>query len=232
MGVPGSAHFAGSGKLTMVDATAFGRLRGASPLSSSAEAGGEKVKAHDVDLQGLIESGKGKREKRGKSFPLLVVPSVGRRGHALIQVTTATSLGFDFVANPTTIVLPETTEEEAASSKFSMRAETPSTPALVPSLGAGINDNIDEEEDGEEEDEEEMDDEWEHVSYAGLGLTREEQEEEDDAVVVFGELELEDEVDVEKVPEDLVGGKKLPGAKSVGKGSGKGVSYAAALAKV
>lgn len=58
----------------------------------------------EVSLEGLIAQSKGKREKRGES------------GHAGYQTmadhaaTTATTLGFDFVPNPTVVALPDSVD--------------------------------------------------------------------------------------------------------------------------
>ncbi|ORY26700.1 hypothetical protein BCR39DRAFT_252116 [Naematelia encephala] len=124
----------------------------------------------EVDLQGLVLDGKGKREKRA---------------------TTATSLGFDFISTPQILTLPDTapsfnintntntnananantiTSTPKASPTISPSislSATPTTPGLLPVIQA-------------EADEE---DDWERI---------EELEDDDGDMIVLGELELED----------------------------------------
>ena len=91
-------------------------------------------------------------------------------GLTLDLATTATSLGFDFIQNPTILALPDDPITNTAAGR-SVPTPTPRTPALEPSLA------------NEQEDE---DDDWEHISGAH---TREEGDEGD--IILLGELELE-----------------------------------------
>lgn len=59
----------------------------------------------EVSLEGLIAQSKGKREKRSKSCS-----SSACRARLISAATTATTLGFDFVPNPTVVALPDSVD--------------------------------------------------------------------------------------------------------------------------
>ncbi|WVR00285.1 hypothetical protein IAU59_007428 [Kwoniella sp. CBS 9459] len=64
----------------------------------------------EVGLQGLIEEGRGKREKRA---------------------TTATTLGFDFIANPSIVALPDTADHVDVCTGHSSTKTTPKSSATI-----------------------------------------------------------------------------------------------------
>ncbi|WWD19544.1 hypothetical protein CI109_104005 [Kwoniella shandongensis] len=181
----------------------------------------------EVGLEGLILDGRGKREKRA---------------------TTATTLGFDFIPNPSVLALPDTSpfpnnpkpssllttsksitsgsnrpSPAIAAASASPLAGTPMTPGL---LARSTSDAEDEEDD----------DGWEHVQ---LDSTEREMDDEnvnsdgEEDVIVLGDLELELEEDMQQLGLGETNDKSPLGSKSRGKREGKStketVSYAAAL---
>jgi bromodomain-containing protein 8 len=119
----------------------------------------------------------------------------------LIIATTATSLGFDFIPNPTIVALPDqasTSTSHSAAIPFKNRcklatsssspstssplANTPSTPALVPTQDQEVDDE---------------DDDWEHVT--DFAESKRESEHDDGDMIFLGELELEDRIEAAQV---------------------------------
>lgn len=112
--------------------------------------------------------------------------------------TTATSLGFDFIPNPSIVALPDhdpipksslsmNNNSSFRSSHAHAHAQSPSTPALVPTT---VNEQEVEDEDVDE------DDDWEHISRAGEQERDQRRDDEGDEgdMIFLGELELEDRV--------------------------------------
>lgn len=156
----------------------------------------KKEGMREVELEGLINDGKAKREKRGESTYRYLCGGMRADGVA----TTATSLGFDFVPNPCITALPDTevdnktkprniagTSSAAKEGALGLVA-TPQTPGLVRESA---------------ELEEEEDDEWERVSAFSTGQClpprgiKGDDMEDEGEVVVLGELELEDDFEVD-----------------------------------
>ncbi|WVW86080.1 hypothetical protein I302_108119 [Kwoniella bestiolae CBS 10118] len=158
----------------------------------------------EVGLRELIDDGRGKREKRA---------------------TTATTLGFDFIPNPTILTLPD--DAPAIQDKKSLLTisksipthvqdastpleNTPITPGLLPRPSSSL----------DPEAEEEDDEDWEHVP----SLTREEGErvdEDEHDIIILGELELDD------VDDSII---KDGDAQAIAtKGNGQKISYAGIL---
>ena len=178
-----------------------------------------KTVQREVELEGLIADNMGKREKR---------------------TTTATTLGFDFIPNPSILALPDipapriTTPESLLSTTkhipgaFPTKGRTspalsttPATPALIPHRP-------------QQDDEDDLD-EWEHIDALALrepsdGEERDRadsQSEED--VIVLGELELEDEFDMV----DARRAKRHAAKGVLGFGKARqGVTYAAAAGAI
>ena len=105
-----------------------------------------------------------------------------------MEATTATSLGFDFVVNPRVLVLPDNPTSLLTASKDLKRtcspaplANTPNTPALLPTLTT-----------------EEEDDGWEHIPSSPLfeaeteGEVEVGREDQGEDVIVLGEMEFEE----------------------------------------
>lgn len=184
----------------------------------SVEAQREDVGGEEVGLEALIEEGKGRREKRGEHTCTCEMVETGGCSRA---ATTATALGFDFIANPSITALPDDVPAATAiparvHSKTTADLEaTPQTPGLLPQ-------RVDAQED-EDEDEDE-DDGWERISaYCDDDVRAPDAAELEsglyDDLIVLGELELEDPVEAAEARAEDKGTKK---------GRGK-VSYAAAL---
>ena len=113
--------------------------------------------AMEVDVGMLVHDGKGRREKRG-AWSVLEEAS-GLTGAA----TTATTLGFDFIANPSVLNIPETTRH------LTKLSSTPQTPALVAGsspMSLPVEDE-----------------EWEHIPAY----------DDDAGIIILGEMEMEDE---------------------------------------
>ena len=153
----------------------------------------------------------------------------------IYTATTATTLGFDFVANPAIVALPDTPASYSSSkSTPSLLTQaraiapanppakgrvspalstTPTTPALIPHTQTTDNDDLDD---------------WEHID----ALPEAEEEdgkrsggEVDDDLIVLGEFELEDDfnrIDIRDAPETVKSGYTLSRAR-------RGVTYAAAV---
>ncbi|KAK8853129.1 hypothetical protein IAR55_003830 [Kwoniella newhampshirensis] len=155
----------------------------------------------EVGLEGLIMDGRGKREKR---------------------TTTATTLGFDFIPNPSILALPDdpspinsikpsssllSTSKSTLNTNLSGRgrtspislAGTPTTPALLAQSPSS-------DEEGDDDDDDD-DDDWEHVQLDaaadadGKGVKEDDENVDSDGeqdVIVLGDLELELELELEE----------------------------------
>lgn len=147
--------------------------------------------------------------------PLWLLDNVGREGTIAdsgLIATTATSLGFDFIPNPSILVLPDHPDQPPHPTTKPGISPTslgvlPGTPALIPTRV--------EEQDAEDDE----DDDWEHISEAGQKSDRgekcqtEEEDGEEGDMIFLGELELEECVDEHNGPkkEHLI---KMKGGKS------------------
>jgi hypothetical protein len=115
--------------------------------------------------------------------------------------TTATSLGFDFIPNPSIMALPEyptpaiSFKNKLSTSTPSPLANTPNTPALIPT-----------------QPEEEEDDDWDHITEFQERKGTE-VEEDDGDIIVLGEIELE-EVVIEEIKEKDKGKSGKKGGKT------------------
>ncbi|TYJ57072.1 hypothetical protein B9479_002173 [Cryptococcus floricola] len=210
-------------------ATAGGALirEGGRPSPSSSPLGEGQVHERDgrreVPLERLINDGRGKREKRA---------------------TTAATLGFDFVPNPSVIALPEMEDEAKPGLLTSTKSTAPAalappdraSPALsaTPTTPALFSTHLlhpDASSDSESESEGE--DDWEHVSMFGRAEDEEGDEERDENVdsdgeedvIVLGEMEMEEDMSRLDLAAPAATGK----GKKEGKKEKRGkVSYAAA----
>ncbi|WWD03558.1 hypothetical protein V865_001612 [Kwoniella europaea PYCC6329] len=144
---------------------------------------GEMGGRREVGLRELIDDGRGKREKRA---------------------TTATTLGFDFIPNPTILTLPDTDSSPSPNGKKSSSLltisksspigpssspleNTPLTPGLLPQPSSSP-------EPGPELEDEDQEDDWEYIP--SLSSQRNVVDNDDDHdIIILGELELEDDVD-------------------------------------
>ena len=123
--------------------------------------------------------------------------STSHRHQGLMEATTATSLGFDFITNPSIVALPEySTSAINVKPKLSLSnatplAATPNTPALIPT-----------------QPEEEEDDDWDHITefQETKGSPMSKGDEDDGDIIILGEMELE-EVVAEKKDLKGKGGK-------------------------
>ncbi|WWC91612.1 uncharacterized protein L201_006558 [Kwoniella dendrophila CBS 6074] len=164
----------------------------------------------DVNLEDLIEDCKGKREKRA---------------------TTATTLGFDFIPNPTILTLPDTIEDDSSSLSLNRKSSllstskstptpnntanlnhlknqvesplqnTPVTPGLIAQADSPIS---------ADEEEEEDEDDWEYVPSVSKKKDNNIEGDEEDDMIILGELELEDNNDHNEVlnaTKEIKGGK-------------------------
>ncbi|OCF61202.1 hypothetical protein L486_00848 [Kwoniella mangroviensis CBS 10435] len=147
---------------------------------------GEMVGRREVGLRELIDDGRGKREKRA---------------------TTATTLGFDFIPNPTILTLPDIDADSSFNKKKSSSLltisksspigpsstpleNTPLTPGLLPQPSSSP-----EPEPGPELEDEDQEDDWEYIP--SLSSQRNVVDNEDDHdIIILGELELEDDGDL------------------------------------
>ncbi|WVQ84327.1 hypothetical protein IAT38_006479 [Cryptococcus sp. DSM 104549] len=190
----------------------------------------------EVGLEGLIADGRGKREKR---------------------TTTATTLGFDFIPNPSVLALPDdptpaptgtpkgkgtsslltaskSTPSSATRAATPNLAGTPTTPALLASPSSGS-----ETEPESDSGADEFDD-WEHIpsvsvsSHGERGRDENVDSDGEEDVIVLGEMDLEEEVEslgvgVERVALEttVVKGKEGKAGKADKGKRGKGKSYAA-----
>jgi hypothetical protein len=121
----------------------------------------------------------------------------------LIIATTATSLGFDFIPNPSIMVLPDTMPAAAIAMKHKLATSsntpsplsaTPNTPALIPTQQDR---DVDEEED----------DDWDHITE--LNESKCEPDGDDGDIIVLGDIELEGhEEEVEKGKKMSMGEKR------------------------
>ena len=120
-----------------------------------------------------------------------------------MEATTATSLGFDFITNPSIVALPEyPTSAIDVKPKLSLAsatplAATPNTPALIPT-----------------QPEEEEDDDWDHITefQETKGSAMGKGDEDDGDIIILGEMELEEAVTEQR---DLKGkGGKLKKEKT------------------
>ena len=100
--------------------------------------------------------------------------------------TTATSLGFDFIPNPSIMALPEypssaiNVKSKLSPSNATPLAATPNTPALIPT-----------------QPEEEEDDDWDHITeFQENKRAAVEGNEDDGDIIILGEIELEEVVAV------------------------------------
>ena len=118
--------------------------------------------------------------------------------------TTATSLGFDFIPNPSIMALPEyptsaiNVKTKLSPPNTTSLAATPNTPALIPT-----------------QPEEEEDDDWDHITEFQENKGAAVQRDEDDGdIIILGEIELE-EVVAHKQKNDVKGkGGKLKKEKT------------------
>ena len=114
-----------------------------------------------------------------------------------MEATTATSLGFDFITNPSIVALPEyptsaiNVKPKLSLSSATPLAATPNTPALIPT-----------------QPEEEEDDDWDHITefQESKGSAMSKGDEDDGDIIILGEMELE-EVVAEKRDAKGKGGK-------------------------
>ncbi|WWC64697.1 uncharacterized protein I303_107308 [Kwoniella dejecticola CBS 10117] len=198
------------------------------PSSGCKEVEGKR----EVGIGELIQDGKGKREKRA---------------------TTATTLGFDFIPNPTVLALddfdPDSTccEPKAVSLLSPLSTSkgrgtpianntslggisTPNTPTLEAQTSSSLSSEP------EDEDEDELEEDWEYIQIPSLNgkanananardnVDDNVDSEGEEDVIVLGELELElDHVADVCAPVSLVG-------KGKGKGASKGKAKAKGLA--
>jgi len=117
--------------------------------------------------------------------------------------TTATSLGFDFITNPSIMALPEyptsaiNVKPKLSPSNATPLAATPNTPALIPTQP------------------EEEDDDWDHITeFQENKRAAAEGDEDDGDIIILGEIELEEVVAV-KDKSDVKGkGGKLKKEKT------------------
>ncbi|ODN81567.1 hypothetical protein L202_01982 [Cryptococcus amylolentus CBS 6039] len=205
-------------------ATAGGALirEGGKPSPSSSPLGEGEVHERDgrreVPLERLINDGRGKREKRA---------------------TTAATLGFDFVPNPSVIALPEMEGEAKPGLLTSTKSTAPAlapdraSPALsaTPTTPALFSTHL--HPDAASDSDSEGEDDWEHVSMFGRAEDEEGEEERDENVdsdgeedvIVLGEMEMEE--DMSRL--DLASPAPTGKGKKEGKKEKRGrVSYAAA----
>ncbi|WVR07767.1 hypothetical protein IAU60_004810 [Kwoniella sp. DSM 27419] len=218
-----------SSGIKIIDRAQLGQAKAKAKDQDEATGAGSR----EVALDRLIEDGKGKRAKRA---------------------TTATTLGFDFIANPTILALPDDTPVYTASAGMStpssLLSSSKALPAAIPAhlkttvtqptLGASpgsplantpVTPGLIAQAHSSVVPEESEDDDWEHIPALGEedhSDTRSGAPEEEEDVIVLGELELEDELDrltiEQKVDDARIGGKAL---SNRGRGS-----YAAALGRV
>jgi hypothetical protein len=117
--------------------------------------------------------------------------------------TTATSLGFDFIPNPSIMALPEypssaiNVKSKLTPSNATPLAATPNTPALIPTQP------------------EEEDDDWDHITeFQETKGAAPKGDEDDGDIIILGEIELEEVVAV-KDKSDVKGkGGKLKKEKT------------------
>ena len=116
--------------------------------------------------------------------------------------TTATSLGFDFIPNPSIMVLPDTIPTaitmkhklSTSSNTPSPLSATPNTPALIPTQQ-------------EKDVDEEEDDDWDHLTE--LDESKLAHDGDDGDIIVLGDIELEGhEEEVGKGKEMSMGQKR------------------------
>jgi hypothetical protein len=151
---------------------------------------------NEVGIGELVMDGLGRREKRGESSCWYVVKE-------LMVATTATSLGFDFIPNPSIMALPEypssaiNVKPKLNPSNATPLAATPNTPALIPTQP------------------EEEDDDWDHITEFQENKRPTVKGDEDDGdIIILGEIELEEVVAV-KDKSDVKGkGGKLKKEKT------------------
>lgn len=142
----------------------------------------------------------------------------------LMVATMATTLGFDFIANPTITAISDTPCSASTASSLpacdkplktistTTLSIAPRTPGLEPAA--------------EQDDD---DDEWEHISSCSEGERRRNEGEED--MIVLGELELDDAVDhVETTGVVREGKLERSGKEKAGKEKRR-LTYAAMLGK-
>ena len=132
---------------------------------------------NEIGIGELVLDGLGRREKRGES------PFFDMYDEGLRVATTATSLGFDFITNPSIMALPEyptsaiNVNNKLCPSNATPLAATPNTPALIPTQP------------------EEEDDDWDHITeFQENKRAAVEGDEDDGDIIILGEIELEEMV--------------------------------------
>lgn len=131
----------------------------------------------------------------------LVMDGLGRREK---RATTATSLGFDFIPNPSVMALPEyptsviNVKPKLSPSNATPLAATPNTPALIPT-----------------QPEEEEDDDWDHITeFQEHKRAAFKGDEDDGDIIILGEIELEEVVAVKNQSDVKGKGGKLKKEKT------------------
>jgi hypothetical protein len=141
-------------------------------------------------------------------------------GEAEMIATTATSLGFDFIPNPTIMALPDNPPSSTHGKCLSTTplGVTPNTPALIPTH------SNDADVDGDNED-----DDWEHIT----DFDDQKVEQKEDKVVDDGEIIILGEMDLGDHAHATVNGNGLGQVQGKGKkGMRKDKSYAAVVGTV